>query len=181
MTSFVPPATARIRFRRYRDSDAAAVAKMFDDPEAQRFYPEFAEPGAGEHWIRWNRENYERHGFGLWALEHAKTGTFLGDCGLTYQAVAGRSLLEVGYHLDVSHRGKGFATEAGLACIEFAFDEVAVDSICSIVDPANVASIAVASRLHGHRTTCENDDGRIMLLFTTNGAEFDRTAEIATT
>ena len=86
---------------------------MFADPYSQRFYPQMAEPGASEGWIRWNQDNYEQHGFGLWAVEHATTGTFIGDCGLTYQSVAGRSLLEVGYHLDTRHRGRGLATEAG--------------------------------------------------------------------
>ena len=109
-----------------------------------------AECNAGEGWIRWNQENHEQHGFGLWALEHAKTGTFLADCGLTHQMVTGESLLEVGYHLHASHRGQGFATEAGRACIEYAFH------------------IVFKYRLHRDHTTFQNDRGRVMRLFFTD-------------
>jgi RimJ/RimL family protein N-acetyltransferase len=33
----------------------------------------------------WNLQNYDTHGFGLWALELLATGTFIGDVGVTYQ------------------------------------------------------------------------------------------------
>lgn len=161
----IPGPTPRIRFRRYRSEDAGPVWKMFADPEARRFYPDMGEPGRAEGWIDWNLDNYATHGFGLWVIEHRDEGLFLGDCGLTYQPVEGKQWLEVGYHLQEQHRGKGYATEAARACIAYAFDHLAAPSVCSIVDPENTASIRVASQLHTSHRQFSNDNGRMMDLY----------------
>jgi RimJ/RimL family protein N-acetyltransferase len=165
-----PGPTERIRFRRYRTEDAAGVSQMFADPQARRFYPDMGNAYQIEWWIRWNLDNYAEHGFGLWVMEHRAGGVFLGDCGLTYQLVDGERLLEVGYHLQQQHRGTGYATEAGRACIAYAFDELAVPLVCSVVDPANTASIGVASRLHTSRREFTDDNGRARELFWSTSA-----------
>lgn len=165
MTGRVPTPTARIRFRPYGLDDAGAVAEMFADPQARRFYPDMADPGANVQWIQWNLDNYATQGFGLWVLEHKETGSFLGDCGLTYQPVERARLLEVGYHLQEEHRRHGYATEAGRACIAYAFDELKAPLVCSIVDPANKPSLGVASRLHASRRTFTNERGQKMWLY----------------
>jgi RimJ/RimL family protein N-acetyltransferase len=166
MTASIPPPTARVRFRPYRPDDADAVAVMFDDDQARRFYPAMGQPGAAARWIQSNLAGYQTAGFGLWVIEHRDTGEFLGDCGLTLQPVDGRRLVEVGYHLTAAHRGRGYATEAGRACITHALHHLGVPLVCSIVDPANTPSIGVASRLHPHRRTADYK-GRPMLLFWT--------------
>jgi RimJ/RimL family protein N-acetyltransferase len=98
-------------------------------------------------------------------LEDRESGSFLGDCGLTYQPVEGQPLLEIGYHLTARHRGKGYATEAGAACISYSFDVLKAPIVCSIVDPENTDSLAVASRLHQFDRNFINDKGQEMRLF----------------
>lgn len=139
---------------------------MFGDDLARRFYPSMNEPGAADSWIQANLESYRRDGFGLWVIEHNGTGTFLGDCGLTVQTVDGDQLVEVGYHVTADQRGNGYATEAGRACVDYAFREVGVASVCSIVDRANTSSIAVASRIHTHRRPAEYRNRRVILFWT---------------
>lgn len=165
--TLTPPPTSRIRLRPYRTEDAPLVEKMFADDLARRFYPDMDQPEPARNWIRANLDRYELEGFGLWAIERVSTGEFLGDCGLTIQSVDESPLLEVGYHLLSAHRGHGYATEAGRACIEFAFRHTNTPLVCSIVDPENSQSIAVASRLHSFRRTA-NRRGRTMLLFWTD-------------
>jgi RimJ/RimL family protein N-acetyltransferase len=160
-----PEPTERIRFRRYRTQDAKAVSEMFTDPQARRFYPEMGRPQEIDRWIRWNLDSYAEHGFGLWVMEHRDEGLFLGDCGLTFQSVEGERLLELGYHLRERHRGRGYATEAGQACLAFAFDDLAASLVCSIVDPENEASMRLALRLHRYRRTFIDDRGRTRELF----------------
>jgi [ribosomal protein S5]-alanine N-acetyltransferase len=159
MPATLPGPTERIRFRKYRTDDAAAVSEMFADQRARRFYPDMCKPDGVEEWIRWNLDSYVEHGFGLWVIEHRDEGWFLGDCGLTYQLVEGDRLLELGYHLQHQHRGVGYATEAGRACLAFAFDELAAPLVCSVVDPKNTSSIRVASLLHTSRRAFRNDKG----------------------
>ena len=49
----------------------------------------------------------------LWILETVD-GKFVGDCGLTLQAVEGQPDVEVGYHVHADLQNQGFATEAAL-------------------------------------------------------------------
>jgi RimJ/RimL family protein N-acetyltransferase len=160
-----PSPTARIRFRRYRREDTEAVSTMFADPLARRFYPDMGEPGKADSWIAWNLDNYAAHGVGLWVIEDRVDHSFLGDCGLTYQQAEGESWLEVGYHLQEPHRGRGYATEAGRACVIYAFEVLGAPRICSIVAPGNTASIHVASRLHESHRTFINEKGESMVLY----------------
>lgn len=163
----LPPPTERLRFREYRDDDLDDVVEMFGDSQARRFYPELDNPEACRGWIEWSKRNYRDHGFGLWAIEDLTTGGFLGDCGLTYQPVEGDRLLELGYHLLAKHRGKGFVTEAGRACLDYAFERLAAPMVCSTVHPANTPSMAVAKRLHTFERTYLKDDRQTRMLFWT--------------
>lgn len=140
---------------------------MFDDPEARQWYPTHSEAAEARRWIDWNLDNYATHGFGLWAIEDAESGAFLGDCGLTYQRVEGAVLLELGYHLQELRRGFGFATEAARACLAYAFHTVGAELVCSICHPENVASIAVAGTLHHAQRQFTNDAGLTMNLYWT--------------
>lgn len=125
-------------------------------------------------WIEWNLRNYDEFGFGLWAMELREVGEFIGDCGLTYQDVEGRRGLEIGYHVIERERGKGYATEAARACLDFGFTRTACESVCSIVRPSNVFSCAVASRIHTARRELMRGELPALLFFTTRRDWEDR-------
>jgi RimJ/RimL family protein N-acetyltransferase len=55
--------------------------------------------------------------------------------------------VEVGWALDPAVWGHGYATEGGAAAITYAFEELGVERVVSIVHPENAASIAVMERL----------------------------------
>jgi hypothetical protein len=55
--------------------------------------------------------------------------------------------LEVGWFLDRARWGHGFATEAGLAALDWAFRELDAEHLVSVIHPKNAASIRVAERL----------------------------------
>ena len=54
---------------------------------------------------------------------------------------------EVGYLLGKAWWGRGYATEAAGAAMDWGFREVAFGDLISLIDPANQPSIAVAMRL----------------------------------
>jgi RimJ/RimL family protein N-acetyltransferase len=140
--------TDRLRLRPYVPADEEALFDVFSDAQARVFYPAMAERANVRGWIDWNLRNYAAHGFGLWAVELRSTGTFIGDCGLTYQDVEGSPQLEVGYHVLQRERRKGYATEAARACLDYGFEHTPAGQICSIVDHRNEPSCAVAGRIH---------------------------------
>jgi RimJ/RimL family protein N-acetyltransferase len=171
MSASLVISTERLRLRPYTFADEAALFDVFSDVQARTFYPEMSRRSNVRKWIEWNIRNYDEFGFGLWALEHKTSGAFLGDCGLTYQDVEGQTHLEIGYHVIESERRKGYATEAGRACLDFGFSRTACDQVCSIVRPANTASCTVAGRIHSASREFLRK-GRPALLFFTTRAQW---------
>ena len=163
--------TQRLGMRRYAVTDADALRSVFADPYAARFYPAMNQPEALDRWIAWNLKNYEDYGFGLWALELIEGGAFIGDAGITYQMVEGDRILEIGWHIHPTFRSTGYATEAGEACLRYGFHDLKAASLSSIVDPANFASIKVASRVHAEKRQYKGKNG-LMLLFGTTASQF---------
>jgi len=54
---------------------------------------------------------------------------------------------EVAWRSMATHLGKGYATEAAQAALGFAFDELEMPRVTSLIQPDNVNSIRVAKRL----------------------------------
>lgn len=161
------PEAERLRLRPYSLDDERALYQVFSDPYARTYYPEMADTYNVRAWIEWNLRNYDDLGLGLWAVELKVSGEFIGDCGLTYQNVEGRRELEVGYHVIQRERGKGYATEAARACLDFGFSHTPCESICSIVRPSNIASCAVAAHIHTARREFVKGGTPAVLYYTT--------------
>ncbi|WP_026542958.1 GNAT family N-acetyltransferase [Paenarthrobacter nicotinovorans] len=142
----LPHPTPRLRFREMTMADLDAMSSLLGDPEVMTYYPAPKTREEAAAWIQWNRDNYARDGHGLWIIE-THDGGFVGDCGLTWQQVNGRSELEVGYHVRRELQGRGYATEAALACRDLARDVLRVELLVAIIHPDNVASRRVAERL----------------------------------
>jgi RimJ/RimL family protein N-acetyltransferase len=163
--------TARLGLRCFVPGDAEALQAVFEDPYAAQFYPAMRGHAAMERWIAWNLRNYDEHGFGLWALELLATGQFIGDTGITWQEVEGERVLEIGWHVHPAFRCLGLATEAGSACLRHGFAHLKAERLTSIVDPANMASISVAKRVHAQCREFLGKQGA-MLLFSTARVDF---------
>jgi RimJ/RimL family protein N-acetyltransferase len=162
----LPGPTARLRFREYREDDAAQVFEMFADEDAQRFFSTVDSLEAAGRWAAWMQQRSRDHGHSLWVLESLEDGRFIGDTGVLLQEVEGKPLLEVGYHLPARERGKGHALEAARACLSFAFDELGAEEVGSLVHPDNEASVRVASRLHASERNVRWRDSSYRLFFT---------------
>jgi len=128
------------------DADLDDMAAMLADADVMEYYPRPKNREEAQRWIDWNKRNYLEHGYGLWIIE-TTAGEFVGDCGLTWQAVNGRPELEVGYHVRAELQGRGYATEAASACLDFARDIVQAAHLVAIIHPDNRASRRVAEKI----------------------------------
>lgn len=153
-----------------RPADIDLMADMLGDPEVMRFYPSAKTREQAARWITWNEENYAEHGYGLWIVETIQ-GEFVGDCGLTWQEVNGAPKLEVGYHVVTARQGLGYATEAAIACRDYARDVVGSPELVAIIHPENEASERVARKLGMHRLA--DDHGGNIPVRTVLGMTFE--------
>jgi [ribosomal protein S5]-alanine N-acetyltransferase len=80
----------------------------------------------------------EAHGFGLWAVELDAARQVIGVTGLTH--LADGPEIEVGYRFLRDHWGKGYATEAAHASIQFGLGELRLERIVAVTLPTNRAS-----------------------------------------
>jgi RimJ/RimL family protein N-acetyltransferase len=147
--------TARLRLRPYRRDDVDHLAPMFADPEHMRWYPAPFTREQTQGWIERQLDRYDRYGFGLLLVEdHA--GGFVGTVGPTMQDVEGESLVEIGWHIRPGLKGRGYAVEAGDASRQWAFRNLEIDHVISLIRPENVASARVAEKL-GFRVERETE------------------------
>jgi RimJ/RimL family protein N-acetyltransferase len=84
-------------------------------------------------------------GYGIWAIEAKATGELIGRAGLLN--LPGWPDVEVCWALSPRFWGKGYATEAAQASIRWAFEEVGLARLVSLIAPENTASAAVALRV----------------------------------
>ncbi len=138
--------TPRLHLREFTPEDADALAQVLSDPETMRYYPAAYDRAGVEQWIERNRQRYQRDGVGLWAMELKKTQELIGDCGIILQQVEGEPLYEIGYHLRRDLWGQGLATEAAIACRDWAFKNLKANRLISLIRPENLPSRRVAER-----------------------------------
>jgi RimJ/RimL family protein N-acetyltransferase len=138
--------TERLILRGYKPEDFEPYATLMADPDVARYIAPapMTRPDAWRS-LATSIGHWTLRGYGTWAVERKSDGVFLGRVGMINPE--GWPSLEVGWTLAKEHWGAGYATEAALAAIRYAFTTQPVDKIISCIDPDNVASQAVAKRV----------------------------------
>jgi RimJ/RimL family protein N-acetyltransferase len=94
-------------------------------------------------------ERYETDGFGIEAVIDRPSGAMIGWAGLAIPHFLPEVLpaVEVGWRLSGPYRGRGLATEAGRAAVDWGFTSGGLQRIVSIYEPENLASGRVMEHL----------------------------------
>lgn len=157
--------TARLRIRRFVLTDAAIALPMFDQcfglqPRAERMQ-----------WLDWAVRNYvalerlHQPPYGDYAVVLVEGDELVGAVGLvpsygpfgrlpSWDAHSGetagdRATAELGlfWATAPTQRGRGIASEAAQALVDFAFDELRAARLVATTEHSNAASISVMRRL----------------------------------
>jgi RimJ/RimL family protein N-acetyltransferase len=138
--------TERLTLRRFRDADRDAVARWNADVAFTRHLAGVqTRAQSDEAFDRWDR-HWSDHGFGLLAVEWRGTGEVIGRVGPQYHR-AWPAEPEVGWALDPAWWGRGIATEAGTAAVEWVFGGLGHARVVSITTEVNTASRNVMAKL----------------------------------
>jgi RimJ/RimL family protein N-acetyltransferase len=141
--------TDRLVLRAWHPDDHAAFAALNNDPEVMEFLPGRLDRAASDALADRFAANWDRDGYGLWAVEVPGVAPFVGFIGLNPASfpAAFTPAVEVGWRLARPAWGHGYATEGARAALAFGFDTVGLDEIVSFTTRANARSRAVMERL----------------------------------
>lgn len=152
--------TDRLRLRRWTDQDREPFAALNADPIVMEFYPAMLSRTESDTFVDRIEDHFDKHGFGLWAVELTETREFIGYVGLwlwpaTLEAPF-TPAVEVGWRLAREFWGSGFAPEAARSAIADGFDRLAIKEIVSFTSTINAKSRRVFFFFDdNHRTAAE--------------------------
>jgi RimJ/RimL family protein N-acetyltransferase len=136
--------TPRLRLRRWHDSDQAPYSQLCADPDVMRHIGDGStlDPAAAAAQIERFEAHWEEYGYGLWAVDHRTTKSFLGFAGLSQPFFLPEVLpaVEVGWRFARSAWGHGYAQESGAAALELGFGRLGLDRVVGIAADGNRAS-----------------------------------------
>ncbi|MEZ4722529.1 MAG: GNAT family N-acetyltransferase [Flavobacteriales bacterium] len=107
--------------------------------------------------------DYEKYGYGRFAVEWKETGEFIGFSGLKY--LPDMREVDLGYRLKREFWGMGIATEAGKASLEFGFNHLGLQRIIAMLLPDNLASVRVLQKLGFRFERDMMEDGLLIHVF----------------
>lgn len=93
---------------------------------------------------------YEKFKTGRLAMIHKINNEYIGWCGIKYnehQRNNNINYYDLGYRLKPEFWGKGYATEASKACLQYGFEKLKINKIHAIVNIENKQSINVIEKL----------------------------------
>jgi RimJ/RimL family protein N-acetyltransferase len=144
--------TERLVLRAWRKDDFRPYHAILQQPEVHRHFG--PQPMAAEEcWRRLMASvgGWQFNGFGTWAVETKADGRLVGNVGLF---TAWRDLEpefgeqpEMGWIMASETHGRGLASEACVAALEWAAANLPPTPIWAIIAPANAPSLILAERL----------------------------------
>ncbi|MFM7200556.1 MAG: GNAT family N-acetyltransferase [Myxococcota bacterium] len=141
--------TERLILRRWRASDAEALAVLNADPQVVAFLPGPLSRVESDALLGRLEQHFDKHGFGLWAVELPGQVPLIGWVGLLVPRfeAAFTPCVEIGWRFAPAYWGKGYATEGAHAALQFGFEQLGLKEIVSFTVPANGRSRRVMERL----------------------------------
>ena len=141
--------TERLLLRPFRMDDLDGLARILGDREVMRYLDlvGVASREWTEAWLEKHVALYERQGYGRVAVVECSSGRLVGRTGVARYEIAGRDELELGYTIERTSWGKGYATEAAGAYVRHAFDELGLPRIVSLIMAGHAASVRVAEKI----------------------------------
>lgn len=139
--------TERLTLRPFGEADVEPMFHMLQDPAVVHYVGDRHVPTRQETWrmVAGWLGHWALRGYGQWSIEERESGQLVGRAGIINPADWPGP--EVGYLLGKAWWGRGYATEAARAAMDWGFREIGFDDLLSLIDPANQPSIAVATRL----------------------------------
>ncbi len=136
----------RLLFRQFTIDDAVLIHELNSDPLVLKYVHEL--PSTPERALERLQNSillhYLQYGYGRWAVALKETNDFIGWCGLKFRPE--RNETDLGYRFIPSCWGKGYATEAAIACLNYGFNQLQLNRITATAHIENIASLRILEK-----------------------------------
>lgn len=141
--------TPRLCLRPLEPQDAPTLHRIYEMPGVLRYFPSTTPPTLEkvQRFIAGQANHWQEQGYGNWGILPNGETEIIGWAGLQFLPELNET--EVGFLLAPSHWGKGYATEAALASLQFGFQQTHFAHITALVHPQNLASQRVVQKCAG--------------------------------
>jgi [ribosomal protein S5]-alanine N-acetyltransferase len=138
--------TQRLVLRPVTTSDHAVLLAHWTAPDVREFLfdGEILSSATISQVIDDSERDFAAAGYGLWLVSERETSRLTGTAGLRPLEDLG---IEILYSLAAQARGKGYATEAAGAVLDYALGVLGLPEVLAEIDAGNQASAAVVARL----------------------------------
>lgn len=149
MIYLCPMETQNLILRGCTEADIPEFARLNSDERVMEF---FLKPLSYTETVEFYgqiQEEFQRCGFSVYAVEEKATHAFIGFVGLhriTFQADFAPAV-EIGWRLLPEFWGKGYATEAAIACLDYAKKTLKLKEIYSFTSLPNKQSERVMQKI----------------------------------
>jgi RimJ/RimL family protein N-acetyltransferase len=156
--------TDRLLLRRWRSDDRVPFAALNADPRVMEHFPATLSRQESDGRAERIEAHFEKHGFGLWAVEISGVASFAGFLGLSIPGFEAHftPCIEIGWRLAAEYWNHGYATEGARAALAFGFESLQAKEIVSSTVPANVRSRRVMEKLGMTRSPSDDFDHPVL-------------------
>ena len=156
-----PIETERLILREVLTTDVEGMFELDSNPEVHKYLGNkpITKKEQAVKGIEFLQQQYKERGTARWAVVHKETNEFMGWSGIKYitegeQMNGVYNVYELGYRFMPKFWGKGYATEAAQAWVDYAFNEMKIKSFYAAADVPNKGSVNVLQKV-GFKITGE--------------------------
>ena len=141
--------TERLGLRNWLPSDEAPFIEMCKDELVMEHFPKPLSEEETLGLISRLKIHFKKYGYCYFAVDILETDEFIGFTGLAYQTWESdfTPCVDMGWRLNRSAWGKGFATEAAKACLDSASEKFGLKEVIAFATDTNIASENVMKKL----------------------------------
>jgi len=141
--------TNRLGLRNWLPSDEIPFTELCQDPAVMEHFPSTLSAAETSGLIKTLDAHFKEFGYTYFAVDVLETGKFIGFAGFKNQTWESEytPCVDIGYRLEQSAWGKGYATEAATALIQNAFSMFGIKELYSFTTNTNMASEHVMKKI----------------------------------
>lgn len=116
--------TERLGLRLWKKEDIIPFAEINKDADVMKYFPHLLSYEETSAMLKRINLHFEKHGFGLFAIEELSAKKFIGFSGFMIPSFQSyfTPCIEIGWRLQKNAWHKGYATEAAKACLQYGFE-----------------------------------------------------------